>query len=60
MVHVQGILPHIDLLKFGDEVLGISLGAAEMIFRRIKAELLPVQPGGAQRHSKDVKKCIKI
>lgn len=32
----EGILPHIDLLKFDDVVLGISLlSEATMIFRRV-------------------------
>jgi hypothetical protein len=32
---LQGILPHIDLLKFDERVLGISLAAeATMIFRQ--------------------------
>lgn len=47
-------MPHIDLLKFEDEVLGISLGAAEMVFRRIKPEMLPVQPGGDRKMRKHV------
>eukprot|EP00434_Breviolum_minutum_P023726 symbB.v1.2.020926.t1/scaffold1786.1/size101393/9 len=42
----EGILPHIDLLKFDDVVLGISLlSEATMIFRRVKSEALPVKPG---------------
>ncbi|CAJ1417520.1 unnamed protein product [Effrenium voratum] len=50
----EGIRPHVDLLKFGEQVAGVSLGSeATLKLRRIRAERLPVKPGEECRLSEE-------